>query len=176
MGSEMCIRDSDLFGQGNLATGVSGSGKSSLIEDVLYNALAKRLHRASTVPAPHDDILGVEHINKVIRVDQRTLGNTPTSNAATYRCRKGAFDGNEVLGNCIHAFLWQPLSCLLMCLLTGRNLLPKDTPIPIVAFLDSRIKDTNSRSPSGDIARPDGATRSSPAPRPARRGPSDYAA
>jgi excinuclease ABC subunit A len=65
-------------------TGVSGSGKSSLIEDVLYNALAKRLHRAATVPAPHDKILGVEHINKVIRVDQRALGNTPTSNAATY--------------------------------------------------------------------------------------------
>ncbi len=70
-------------------TGVSGSGKSSLIEDVLYNALARRLHRAATVPAAHDEIRGVEHINKVIRVDQFPLGNTPTSNPATYT---GVFD------------------------------------------------------------------------------------
>ncbi len=70
-------------------TGVSGSGKSSLVEDVLYNALAKTLHRASTVPAAHDEIRGVEHVNKVIRVDQQALGNTPTSNPATYT---GAFD------------------------------------------------------------------------------------
>ena len=65
-------------------TGVSGSGKSSLIEDVLYNALARRLHRASTIPGAHDEIRGVEHINKVIRVDQQPLGNSPTSNPATY--------------------------------------------------------------------------------------------
>ena len=70
-------------------TGVSGSGKSSLIDDVLYKTLARKLHRAATVPAPHDDIRGVEHINKVIRVDQRALGNTPTSNPATYT---GLFD------------------------------------------------------------------------------------
>ncbi|MGI9455520.1 MAG: excinuclease ABC subunit UvrA [Aeoliella sp.] len=70
-------------------TGVSGSGKSSLVEDVLYNTLARSLHRASTVPGAHDAIEGVEQINKVIRVDQRPLGNTPTSNPATYT---GLFD------------------------------------------------------------------------------------
>ncbi len=65
-------------------TGVSGSGKSSLVEDILYNQLAKTLHRASTVPGAHESIRGIEHINKVIRVDQQPLGNTPTSNPATY--------------------------------------------------------------------------------------------
>jgi len=65
-------------------TGPSGSGKSSLIEDVLYAALARSLHRASTVPGDHDEIQGVEQINKVIRVDQQPLGNSPTSNPATY--------------------------------------------------------------------------------------------
>ncbi|HET6881364.1 MAG TPA: excinuclease ABC subunit A, partial [Pirellulales bacterium] len=65
-------------------TGVSGSGKSSLIEDVLYSSLARTLHRARTFPAPHDALRGVELINKVIRVDQQPLGNTPTSNPATY--------------------------------------------------------------------------------------------
>ena len=65
-------------------TGVSGSGKSSLIEDILYAQLARTLHRASTAPGAHDAIRGVEHINKVIRVDQQPLGNTPTSNPATY--------------------------------------------------------------------------------------------
>lgn len=70
-------------------TGVSGSGKSSLVEDVLYNTLARSLHRASTVPGAHDTIQGMERINKVIRVDQRPLGNTPTSNPATYT---GVFD------------------------------------------------------------------------------------
>ena len=70
-------------------TGVSGSGKSSLVEDILYNQLAKTLHRASTVPGAHESILGIEQINKVIRVDQQPLGNTPTSNPATYT---GVFD------------------------------------------------------------------------------------
>jgi excinuclease ABC subunit A len=65
-------------------TGVSGSGKSSLVEDILYAQLARTLHRASTTPGAHDTIRGVEHINKVIRVDQQPLGNTPTSNPATY--------------------------------------------------------------------------------------------
>jgi len=65
-------------------TGVSGGGKSSLIEDVLYKALARRLHRAATIPGAHDEIRGVEYINKVIRVDQQPLGNSPTSNPATY--------------------------------------------------------------------------------------------
>ena len=65
-------------------TGVSGSGKSSLVQDVLYNQLAKQLHRASTTPGAHERLVGVENINKVIRVDQKPLGNTPTSNPATY--------------------------------------------------------------------------------------------
>ena len=65
-------------------TGVSGSGKSSLVNDVLYAALAKRLHRASTIPGAHERIEGVEYVNKVIRVDQQPLGNSPTSNPATY--------------------------------------------------------------------------------------------
>lgn len=65
-------------------TGVSGSGKSSLVQDVLYAQLARMLHRASTSPGAHDRLAGVEQIDKVIRVDQRPLGNTPTSNPATY--------------------------------------------------------------------------------------------
>ncbi len=70
-------------------TGVSGSGKSSLIEDILYKSLARTLHRAGEIPGLHDELRGVEHINKVIRVDQQPLGNTPTSNPATYT---GLFD------------------------------------------------------------------------------------
>ncbi len=65
-------------------TGVSGSGKSSLINDVLYAALARTLHRASVVPGAHERIEGLEHVNKVVRVDQQPLGNSPTSNPATY--------------------------------------------------------------------------------------------
>ena len=67
-----------------VVTGVSGSGKSSLVEDVLYASLARTLHRASTTAGQHDAIRGVEQINKVIRVDQQPLGQTPTSNPATY--------------------------------------------------------------------------------------------
>ncbi len=70
-------------------TGVSGSGKSSLVEDVLYRSLARTLHRAGEIPGAHDEIRGIEHVNKVIRVDQQPLGNTPTSNPATYT---GVFD------------------------------------------------------------------------------------
>jgi excinuclease ABC subunit A len=70
-------------------TGVSGSGKSSLVDDILFSQLARTLHRAGTTPGAHDTIRGVEHINKVIRVDQQPLGNTPTSNPATYT---GVFD------------------------------------------------------------------------------------
>ncbi len=65
-------------------TGVSGSGKSSLINDILYNQLARVLHRAGTSPGTHDKIRGIKNINKVIRVDQQPIGNTPTSNPATY--------------------------------------------------------------------------------------------
>ena len=65
-------------------TGPSGSGKSSLIEEILYASLARTLHRANTIPGAHDKIEGIEFINKVIRVDQTPLGNSPTSNPATY--------------------------------------------------------------------------------------------
>jgi excinuclease ABC subunit A len=70
-------------------TGVSGSGKSSLINEVLYHTLARRLHRARTPAAAHDDILGLEQIDKVINVDQDPIGNSPMSNPATYT---GVFD------------------------------------------------------------------------------------
>jgi excinuclease ABC subunit A len=70
-------------------TGVSGSGKSSLVNEILYNALARRLHRARTVVGAHDDIVGLEHIDKVINVDQDPIGNSPSSNPATYT---GVFD------------------------------------------------------------------------------------
>jgi excinuclease ABC subunit A len=65
-------------------TGVSGSGKSSLINDILFASLAKTLHRASAIPGAHGAIEGIEHINKVVRVDQQPLGNSPSSNPATY--------------------------------------------------------------------------------------------
>jgi excinuclease ABC subunit A len=70
-------------------TGVSGSGKSSLVNDVLYAALARRLHHVQTTPGGYDDIRGIEHIDKVINVDQSPIGITPTSNPATYT---GVFD------------------------------------------------------------------------------------
>jgi len=70
-------------------TGVSGSGKSSLIDDVLYPALARRLHRSGIAPGAHDKIVGINKIDKVIRVDQQPLGNSPSSNPATYT---GVFD------------------------------------------------------------------------------------
>ncbi len=72
------------LGTFTVVTGVSGSGKSSFVEDVLYNTLAHQLHRASLTPGAHERIEGVELINKVIRVDQQPLGQTPTSNPATY--------------------------------------------------------------------------------------------
>jgi excinuclease ABC subunit A len=70
-------------------TGVSGSGKSSLVHEILYNTLARKLHRARTTGAAHDDILGLDHIDKVINVDQDPIGNSPSSNPATYT---GVFD------------------------------------------------------------------------------------
>jgi excinuclease ABC subunit A len=77
------------LGTFTVVTGTSGSGKSSLVEDVLYNALARTLHRAKTFPGAHDAIRGLERVNKVIRVDQQPLGQTPTSNPATFT---GVFD------------------------------------------------------------------------------------
>jgi excinuclease ABC subunit A len=65
-------------------TGVSGSGKSSLINDILYKSLARKLHRANTHPGDHDGIGGLKFIDKVISIDQSPLGDTPRSNPATY--------------------------------------------------------------------------------------------
>ena len=65
-------------------TGVSGSGKSSLINQTLYPILSQRFYRSKQVPLPYKDISGVEHIDKVINVDQSPIGRTPRSNPATY--------------------------------------------------------------------------------------------
>ncbi|KMJ58966.1 excinuclease ABC subunit A [Bacillus sp. LL01] len=70
-------------------TGVSGSGKSTLINDILHKALAQRLHNAKTKPGQHKEIKGVEHLDKVIDIDQSPIGRTPRSNPATYT---GVFD------------------------------------------------------------------------------------
>ncbi len=70
-------------------TGVSGSGKSSLVNEILYKALAKRLNRARTIPGKYKDITGVEQLDKVINIDQSPIGRTPRSNPATYT---GVFD------------------------------------------------------------------------------------
>jgi excinuclease ABC subunit A len=65
-------------------TGVSGSGKSTLVNDTLYAEVARTLYRAHEEPAPHDEIEGIEHFDKVINVDQSPIGRTPRSNPATY--------------------------------------------------------------------------------------------
>ncbi len=70
-------------------TGVSGSGKSTLMEDILYRRLAHLLHGARTIWGDHEEILGVEHVDKVIDIDQSPIGRTPRSNPATYT---GVFD------------------------------------------------------------------------------------
>ena len=72
-----------------VVTGVSGSGKSSLINEILYKDLAKRLNRARKISGKHDDIIGVEALDKVIDIDQSPIGRTPRSNPATYT---GVFD------------------------------------------------------------------------------------
>ncbi len=77
------------LGTFTVVSGVSGSGKSSLVEDILYNTLARQLHRAGTIPGLHTVIRGIHNVNKVIEVDQRPIGTTPSSNPATYT---GVFD------------------------------------------------------------------------------------
>lgn len=70
-------------------TGVSGSGKSSLVNEIIYKKLAKELNRARTVPGKHKEIQGIEQLDKVINIDQSPIGRTPRSNPATYT---GVFD------------------------------------------------------------------------------------
>ncbi len=70
-------------------TGVSGSGKSSLVNEIVYKTLAKKLNRARTIAGKYDEIIGVEQLDKVIDIDQSPIGRTPRSNPATYT---GVFD------------------------------------------------------------------------------------
>ncbi len=77
------------LGQLIAVTGVSGSGKSTLVNDILLRSLAKQVHRAKTLPGVHRSITGVEHVDKVVEVDQAPIGRTPRSNPATYT---GVFD------------------------------------------------------------------------------------
>lgn len=70
-------------------TGVSGSGKSSLVNEILYKRLARDLNRAKIIPGKHDNILGIDKLDKIINIDQSPIGRTPRSNPATYT---GAFD------------------------------------------------------------------------------------
>ena len=70
-------------------TGVSGSGKSSLVNEILYKRLARDLNRARTIPGKHKNIEGLEQLDKVIAIDQSPIGRTPRSNPATYT---GVFD------------------------------------------------------------------------------------
>jgi len=70
-------------------TGVSGSGKSSLVNEILYKRLARELNRARTLPGKHDEVEGMDRLDKVINIDQSPIGRTPRSNPATYT---GVFD------------------------------------------------------------------------------------
>ena len=71
-------------------TGVSGSGKSTLLDEIIYKGLAQKLHRARAHPGDFQEMHGIEHLDKVIKIDQSPIGRTPRSNPATYT---GAFDG-----------------------------------------------------------------------------------
>jgi excinuclease ABC subunit A len=86
------LRDVDVsfpLGVFTAVTGVSGSGKSTLVNDILYTSLAKQIYNARTVPGRHTKITGLDHVDKVIHVDQSPIGRTPRSNPATYT---GVFD------------------------------------------------------------------------------------
>ena len=72
------------IGAFTVVTGVSGSGKSTLVNDILHKALARHFYRASDKPGEHSKILGLEHLDKVIAIDQSPIGRTPRSNPATY--------------------------------------------------------------------------------------------
>ena len=90
--AENNLKDIDVeipLGVFTCVTGVSGSGKSSLINEILYKSLARKLNRAKTIPGKHKDIKGVEKLDKVIDIDQSPIGRTPRSNPATYT---GVFD------------------------------------------------------------------------------------
>ena len=67
-----------------VVTGVSGSGKSTLVNETLYPILSRHFYRSQKQPMPYDSIEGIEHIDKVINVDQSPIGRTPRSNPATY--------------------------------------------------------------------------------------------
>ena len=75
---------------------MSGSGKSSLTNEILYKRLARDLNRARCIPGAHDDIEGLEQLDKVIDIDQSPIGRTPRSNPATYT---GVFDMIKI---CLH--------------------------------------------------------------------------
>jgi len=77
------------FGVFTCITGVSGSGKSTLINEILYKSLAKEINGATEKPGKHDEIIGIENIDKIINIDQSPIGRTPRSNPATYT---GVFD------------------------------------------------------------------------------------
>lgn len=73
----------------NVVTGVSGSGKSSLVNEIVYKSLSRELHRSKQIPGAHKEMKGLEHLEKVINIDQSPIGRTPRSNPATYT---GVFD------------------------------------------------------------------------------------
>ena len=83
--NNLCDIDVEIpLGKFVCVTGVSGSGKSSLINEILYKRLANELNRAKAFAGDHDDIIGIEHLDKIIDIDQSPIGRTPRSNPATY--------------------------------------------------------------------------------------------